>query len=118
MLKLLIKLAVVALLANAVYRVGSEYVTFLKFREAVRDAALFRAKTDEELRQRIMKLAEEYGVSVSDDHVSIRREQRVVYVNGSYDKPIEVVPRYSYPWHFAWAIEALQEEVSLLPGAR
>jgi hypothetical protein len=116
--KLLIKLAVVALLANAIYRVGSEYLTFFRFREAVRDAALFRAKTDEELRQRILKLAEEYSVPVSDDHVTIRREQRLLYVNGSYDQPIEVVPRYRYLWHFTWAIETLQDEVSLLPGAR
>ena len=57
-MKLIIKLAIAALLANALFRVGTEYVVYYKFRDSVREAAMFRAKNDEELGQRIMELAE------------------------------------------------------------
>jgi len=57
-LKLLIKLAIAALLANAAYRIGSEYLTYIKFRDAIRDAAMFKATDDVELRKKIMDLSE------------------------------------------------------------
>ena len=38
MFKLLLKLAVVALVANAAYHVGAEYLTYIKFQDAIRDA--------------------------------------------------------------------------------
>ena len=53
MLKLFIKLAIAALLANAVYRVGSAYLTHIKFRDAIREAAMFKARDDNELWQHI-----------------------------------------------------------------
>lgn len=107
MLKLLVKLAIAALLANAGYRVGSEYLTHIKFRDAVRDAAMFKAKTDEELRHRIMDLSSEYEIPLSEDAVTIQREDRHVFIQGSYKKSIEVVPRLHYPWPFSWAIDAM-----------
>ena len=50
MVKLFLKLAVVALLANAAYRVGLEYLTYVKFRDAVRDAATYKTKDDLKVR--------------------------------------------------------------------
>lgn len=106
MVKLVLKLAVVALIANAGYRVGSEYLTYIKFRDGVRDAAMFKARNDEELVTQIMGLANELELPVDESALSIRRDQRTVNVEGSYEKPIEVVPSYFYPWHFAWSIQA------------
>ena len=71
MLKLLVKLAIVALLANAAYRIGSEYLTYVKFRDAVRDAAMFKAKNDDELTARIMDLAAQYDVPLDEDNIAI-----------------------------------------------
>ncbi|MGC4085671.1 MAG: hypothetical protein QM736_26980 [Vicinamibacterales bacterium] len=59
MIKLFIKLAIVALVANAAYHIGSEYLTYVKFRDAIRDAAMFKAKTDADLLGRILNLAGE-----------------------------------------------------------
>ncbi len=106
MVKLLVKLAVVALLANAGYRVGSEYLTFIKFRDGVRDAAMFKASTDTELAGKIMELANEFDVPLEESALSIERRERQVFVSGSYDKAIEVAPTYFYPWHFSWSIQA------------
>ena len=107
MVKLFLKLAVVALLANAAYRVGLEYLTYVKFRDAVRDAATYKTKDDEELRDRIMDLAGDYDIPLTQDAVTIHREDRQVMVDGSYTKPIEVVPTFRYNWPFTWSIDAM-----------
>ncbi|MGE3956790.1 MAG: hypothetical protein AB7H96_08745 [Vicinamibacterales bacterium] len=108
MLKLAIKLAIVALVANAGYHVGAEYLTYIKFRDSIRDAAMFKAKTDADLLGRILDLAGEYEVPVDAENVTIEREQRKVLVDGWYDKPIEVLPNYEYPWHFGFTVEVMQ----------
>ena len=107
MVKLVLKLAVVALLANAVYHVGVEYLTYVKFRDAVRDAATYKTNDDDELRKRILDLAGDYDVPLSDSDLSIRRENLQVTVDGSYHKPIEVVPSLEVSWPFSWTIEAM-----------
>lgn len=106
MLKLLFRLAVVGLLANAAYRVGTEYLTYIRFRDAVRDAAMFKAKTDDELYGQIMELARDYDLPLSVSAVDIHREPRRVLVQGRYEKPIELVPTFFYPWRFSWSIDA------------
>jgi hypothetical protein len=104
-IKLLVKLAIVALLANAAFRVGSEYVTYVKFRDSIREVAMFKAKTDTELMSRILVLANHYEVPVEEENINIQREQQTVNIDGWYDKPIELVPDYEYPWHFTLSIE-------------
>ena len=106
MIKLVLKLAIAALLFNAAYRVGSEYLTYIKFRDAVRDAAMFKARNDAELSTQIMDLASEYDVPLVESALSINRDERQVQVDGSYDKLIEVVPTFFYNWHFSWSIDA------------
>ena len=115
MIKRLVKLAIVALLANAVYRVGVEYVTYIKFRDAIRDAAMFKAKSEEDLRTRLVALADDYDVP-QDDDIQISRQERVWHIDGSYRKPIEIVPRFQYDWPFAYSIEVVTNDVPPLPG--
>jgi hypothetical protein len=110
-IKLLVKLAIVALLANAAYHIGSEYLTYIKFRDAIRDAAMFKAKNDAELMARIVELAGQYEVPLQEENVSISREERRVNIEGWYDKPIELVPNYEYPWHFGLSLEVLTPAV-------
>lgn len=107
MIKLTIKLAIVALIANAAYHIGSEYITYIKFRDAVRDAAMFKAKTDADLLGRILDVAGEYELPVDAENITIERQQRQVLVDGWYDKPVEVLPNYLYPWHFGFTVEVL-----------
>ena len=107
MIKLLVRLAIVALLANAAVHIGSEYLTHVKFRDAIRDAAMFKAKNDTELMARIMALAEQYEVPLDEENLSIEREDRQIRIDGWYDQPIEVLPRYQYPWHFGLSMSVL-----------
>jgi hypothetical protein len=112
--KLLVKLAVVALLANAAYHIGSEYLTYVRFRDAIRDAAMFKAKNDADLTARIIDLAGQYEVPLDEENLSISREERRVSIDGWYDKPIEIVPNYEYPWHFGLELEVVAPPTSVV----
>ena len=115
-MKLLVKLAIVALLANAAYRVGSEYLTYVKFRDDIREAAMFKARDDAELKQRIMDLSQTYDIPLDESAVAIDRDDRRVSIQGKYEKPIEVVPTWTYPWPFSWSIDVVTS--TLLPASR
>jgi hypothetical protein len=107
MFKLLIKLALAALLANATYRVGSEYLTYVRFRDAVQNAATVRATSDADLRQRIMELSVDYDIPLAQDAVHIRREERRLLVEGKHTKRIDLAPAVRYDWPFTWSIDAV-----------
>jgi hypothetical protein len=107
--KLLLKLALVALIANAAWRVGSAYVTFYRFKDAVTETAQFGTqKSKAELRQRILELASEYDVPLAADAVSVRRDDRNhTVVDGSYTQPVDVLPGYRYLWPFVWHVDVV-----------
>lgn len=107
MIKLIIKLALVALVANATWRVGNAYVSFYKFRDSVSESAQFsRGASDDQLHARIMELAAQFDVPVGDDDFTIRRDHDHTFIDGTYTQPIEVVPGYKYPWSFSWNVDA------------
>jgi hypothetical protein len=116
-MKLIIKLAILALVANAIFRVGTEYVVYYKFRDSVREAATFRAKDDVELGERVMEIAATYDVPLAADGFTMRRDHREATVLGSYVKPIELAPGFPYAWRFDFEIQAYVTGVALLPGA-
>lgn len=109
MIKLILKLAVVALLANASWRVGSAYVAHYKFMDSVQQAALFRGnKTDDVLRQRIFELASDFDIPVTDGDVTLTTLEHHTVVDGDYVRIIEIVPGYKYPWEFTFHVDTLQ----------
>jgi len=109
LIKLILKLAVVALVANASWRVGSAYVAHYKFEDAVQQAALFRGnKSDEALRQRISELASDFDIPVTDDQVMLMTNEHHTVVDGGYTRVIELVPGFKYPWEFTFHVDTLQ----------
>ncbi|MGE4056066.1 MAG: hypothetical protein AB7F99_14815 [Vicinamibacterales bacterium] len=105
MLKQLVKLALAALIANVVWRVGSEYVTHLRFRESVRAATVDHASTDESLKAAILEEADRLDVPIAVEDLEIARAERRIGIAGTYTKTIELVPGYEYPWDFDWEVE-------------
>jgi hypothetical protein len=105
-MKLIVKLAIAALVANAAWRVGTTYVSYYRFKDSVQEAAQFSGnKSDEELRQRVLELASEYDVPVGEDDFTVRRDANHTFVDGAFKKPIQVLPGYTYPWPFEWKID-------------
>ena len=103
MIKTVLKLAVVALLANATWHVFSAYSPHFKFRDVVEYAAHYGGdEPADTLRERVMDLAGRFNVPITADDVSVSRDsEKRTIVHLSYVKRIELVPGFSYPWTFS-----------------
>jgi hypothetical protein len=109
LIKLILKLAVVALLANASWRVGSAYVAHYKFEDSIQQAALFRgSQTDDVLRRRVFEIASDYDIPVTEDELTLTTSEHHTVIDGGYTRIIELVPGYKYPWEFTFHVDTLQ----------
>ena len=117
-MRFLFKVLVAALLANAAYRVGSEYLTYVKFRDAVREIAMFKARDDDELRAQIMALSDQYDIPLQEDALTIERQDRHVTIDGRYEKVIEVLPNWPYDWPFSMTMEVVTSTMMPPPSRR
>ena len=106
MIRLLVKLAIAGLIANAAWRTGSAYLSFYRFKDAAAETAQYsKGKSDDELRQRILDLASNYDVPLADDAVTVRHQDDHTLVDASYMQPVELVPGYRYQWPFTFSID-------------
>ena len=107
MIKLLLKLAIVALIANATWRIGTAYATHYRFTDAVQATTQFRgSKSDEQIQERVLDLASQYDVPLAQDGVTVRKEANShTIVDGAYTKPIDVVPGFTYKWPFKFHVD-------------
>jgi hypothetical protein len=108
-MKLLIKLVLAGLIANATWRVATAYIQHYKFKDAVTEAALFGSKrSDVGLQQRVIDLAAQYEVPLTEDRLSVRRNQENhTLIDGDYEQPVDLLPGYRYPWPFSVHIDVL-----------
>lgn len=115
----LLKLLLVLLVLNALWRVGSAYWQFYQFRDKVQETAQFSAgRTDSEVHERVMQQANELVVPVAPESVRIRRDGQHTYIDLAYVKNIELVPRaMTRPWPFKVSVEAwaMKQEIQTTP---
>ena len=110
MIKLLIKLAIVALVANAAWHVMAAYTSYYKFKDAVQQTTLFgNDKSVDQLKARILSLASDYDLPIGEDDFTLRRESFHTIVDGTYTKTIDLLPGYSRPWAFEFHIDTFSE---------
>jgi hypothetical protein len=109
MVKFLIKVALAGLIANATWRLGSAYIQFYKFKDAVIETATFgNQRSDAQIHQRVLELASQYDVPLVDDRLTVRRDDRHhTVIDGSYEQFIDLLPGYRYEWPFTMHIEVL-----------
>ena len=101
MIRSIIKLALVAVLANAAWRVGNAYLGYYRFTDAVQQLAHYRGdKSDAEIHDRVFGLAAQYDITVTDETLTIEKNENRTIVDGSYTKPIEFLPTVVYDWPF------------------
>jgi hypothetical protein len=106
MLRKLVRLAVVLLIAHALYRFVPVYVHYQQFKDAVAEAALFaKDRPDAELLDRVMLLAERYRIPIDRDAVQITRDGQSTRVHATYEEHIEWLPRYRRAMPFTVSVE-------------
>jgi len=103
MIRIVLKLAVVAFVANATWHVFSAYSPHYKFRDAVEYAAHYGGdQSADTLRERVVELAARYDVPISADDVAVSRDsEKRTIVHVSYVRRIELAPGVGYPWTFS-----------------
>jgi len=105
-MKSIIKLLIAALIANATWRIGTEYLSYYKFKDSVRELTQHRAaKTETQLRERILQIANQYDIPLAEESLTITQVNNHTVVEGSYVKPIEVVPTFRFDWPFQFHID-------------
>jgi hypothetical protein len=109
-IKLAIKLAIVALLANAAWHLMAVYISDYKFKDAVQQATLFgNDKSVEQIKTRVLALAADYDVPLRESDVTVRRDQLHTFVDGAYTKNLDLFPGYSRPWSFELHTDTFSE---------
>ena len=102
----LVRLAVLLLIAHALYRFVPVYLHYYQFKDAVAETALFaKDRTDTELVDRVMMLAERYQIPIERDAVQVSRDTRMTYITLMYEEQIEWVPTYRRTMPFTVAVE-------------
>ena len=106
-MRVLIKLAIVALILHAVYRYGVVYVHYQQFKDAVQETALFsKDRGEAEVVERVMQLAAQYEIPLDRRYVQVRRENEVTIINAAYVEEIEWLPTWKKPMAFNVSTEA------------
>jgi hypothetical protein len=110
LIKLLIKLAIVALVANAAWHVMAAYTSYYKFKDAVQQTTQFgNDKNLDQIKARVLALASDYDLPIGDDDLTVKREMLHTIVDGSYVKTIDLAPGYSRPWTFTFHTDTFSE---------
>ena len=100
-MRTLIKLALVALLINASWQLFSVYWSHFKFVDAVQATTQFRGdKSEEQIRNRILELAGEFDLPISDENLTIQGDRTHTVVDSAYTRSVKLLPGYAYPWKF------------------
>jgi hypothetical protein len=108
MVRTLVKLGIFLLIVHALYRFVPIYFHYQQLKDAVHETALFsRERTDAQIIDRVMELAEKYQVPLSRENVQVRREGEHVAIDAAYVESIEWLPTYKRLWQFNIGEEAL-----------
>jgi hypothetical protein len=108
MIKTIVKLAFVAVLANAAWQTLNAYWPYYKFNDGVRVTVQYRGrKTDAEVREKILEIARSFDVPIIDENLTVRVEDKRTIVDGSYVQPVALTPWYTYTWPFSVHVDAI-----------
>ena len=108
MMRMLLRLAVVALLANATWHLFGAYYPNYKLQDAVKYAAQNGAAlTPEALRDTVVELSSQFDVPLTGDQVTVARQSTHTIVDLSYKRPIELVPGFRYQWPFSIHVDVV-----------
>ena len=106
MLRNIVRLVVLGLIVHAGVRIVPEFWHYLKFKDAVVEAATFsERKTPEQIRDRVARLAREFEVPITAEDVAVTQEGDTVYVSTAWTAQLEYVPTRFYPYDFVVDVE-------------
>jgi hypothetical protein len=108
MIRTVLKLVVVALVANAAWHLFGAYAPNYKLEDGIRFAAQNRGlQTDDALKDKILELAGQFDVPVTAGDIAVAHQGPHTVVDLSYVRPIDLAPGVRYSWPFSIHIDVL-----------
>ena len=112
MIKLIIKLAIAALIVHGSWRAGTVFLRYYNFKDEVRTTVQFAGvKGESDIRNRILEIANSREVPLAEDHLTVRKEETHTVVDATYTERIEIVPTYFYPYEFKLNVDVFNYAV-------
>ena len=105
-MKTIIKLLIAAALLNAAVRGGMAAFTHYQFRDRAEQLVIFGARaTPEQLQNQILETAQELGVPIDPENITVERDGGRTRAEAAYVQPVEFFPSYTYPVNFSFRVE-------------
>ena len=101
MIRTLIKLVVVLVVLNALYRFGDAHWDHYQFEDSVQQLAQFsESATADDVRTKVLELARCRTFLSRPDNLTVTRVPRRIEVDGVYVRKLTLFPGYVKPWDF------------------
>jgi len=105
-MKLIVKLLIVVVAANAVWHLMTAYIAHYRFTDALEESATYGIDlSDDQMRQRVVDLMTQFDIAADADSFTLRREDKHTIIDGSYLRTVDLLPGYSRPWPFKWHVD-------------
>ena len=106
MIKTIVKLALAAFVAHAVWQLFVVYSAHYRFKDSVTSTTQYRGHSSEaQLHDRIFELASQFDVPVTDENLTIRQQDNHTIVESSYTRPVNFFPGFTYQWPFTLRVD-------------
>ncbi len=110
MVRNILRLVVLGIVVHAAVRVVPEFWHYLQFKDAVTEVASYPGrKTPEQLRDRVLQLADEHHVPIGPGDVRVTREGNRAFVATAWTAQLEYLPTRFYPYDFIVDVEGRPE---------
>jgi hypothetical protein len=101
MVKLILKLAILGLICNALYQVVPPFYTNWKFRDALKELASFsQRKSVDEILDRCVLLAKEQGLALDRTDFAVQKGKLITTIDTSYIIDLKYIPGKPHPYTF------------------
>ena len=106
-MKTLFKLAILLLVAHALFRFVPPYWNFTQFKSMLKEQAVaWHQQSEPQVVDEVLRLAQANDVPLAAENVRVKRQQDRLFIDVSYDAPIEILPSVRRTWTFATSVEA------------
>jgi len=101
MVKLVIKLAIVALIANALYQVVPRFYNNWKFQDALKELATFsQRRSVDEIVDRCVLIAKDHDLALDRADFTVNKGKMVTTIDTSYIVDLKYIPGKPHPYTF------------------
>jgi hypothetical protein len=112
----LITLAIVFVIGYAGWNVAPVMLSHFEFKTKLDELARFSGdRAEGEIQARVLKLAEEYGIPLTERDVQVVRQADRIRIDVAYRRMLKLVPRYEYPWDFTIRVEVMAARMRSVP---